>query len=308
MWANRMVHEAGMHESEGGSCFITLTYRDKAAATTHEKRRGYYIPDDWSLSKPTLDQDGRQRGSHVQKFVKRLRKAIRKEDQDIAKAAGTEPQYRRIKFYHCGEYGKYCIHRLDTEQKQCPQCNVGRPHYHMIIFGYRFRDLEPYQSKFDGTARYTSNKLEKLWRYGFVDVGDVTVQSAGYVARYTMKKITGEAAKEHYTRILDDGQMITLEPEYSSQSNGIGYDWLNKYYGDFYPTDETPVLGENKVIKGTPRYYMEKLKAKDPVTYCRIKASRETHLEENASEYTPERLMAKYKVKKAKIKHLERNL
>lgn len=308
MWANRITHEAAVYRDKGGACFITLTYRDRSRATEYEKKHGYYIPDNWSLSKPGTHKDGRTKGSHFQSFIKRLRKHVKKEDEAIAALAGTKPAYRKIKYYHCGEYGRICEHRIDLELHKCPQCNVGRPHYHAIIFGYTFPDREPYMTKEDGTPRYTSPTLERIWRYGIVDVGDVTIQSAGYVARYCLKKITGEQAKDHYRKITDEGEVITLDPEYASMSNGIGKEWLERYERDFYPVDETPVLGDNKIIKGTPRYYLEQLKEKDPVTYCRIKAARENHLEENAEEYTPERLMAKYKVKKAKIRPLERKL
>ncbi len=70
-----------------------------------------HLPQDWSLDK-----------SHFQKFMKRLRKRY--------------PQ--KIRYYHCGEYGENCRHGIHTTL--CPGCNVGRPHYHAILFNIDFHD------------------------------------------------------------------------------------------------------------------------------------------------------------------------
>ena len=109
MWAMRVVHEAAMHES---SCFITLTYRDPVECTDEQLANGWHIPADWSLHK-----------DHLQKFWKRLRKA------------GF-----RVRYFGCGEYGDVCKHGLSTtndgERPHCPNCNLGRPHYHACVFGF----------------------------------------------------------------------------------------------------------------------------------------------------------------------------
>ena len=160
MWAMRIVHEASMHELEGGNCFITLTYRDRIECSLEELKEGYHVPDDWSLNK-----------KHFQKFMKRLRKYF-------------EPQ--EIRFFHCGEYGARCKHGLELDRVDCPCCNVGRPHYHACLFNCSFADLEAYGSK-NGELRYTSKTLEDIWKYGFVDVGELNFASAAYVARYIMK-------------------------------------------------------------------------------------------------------------------------
>lgn len=104
--------------------------------------------------------------SHFQLFMKRLRKA----------------HGDGIRFYMCGEYG---------EKK-------GRPHYHACLFNFNFDDLTLWQER-RGTKLYRSKSLERLWPYGFSTVGGVTFQSAAYVARYIMKKVTGDRAPDHYT-------------------------------------------------------------------------------------------------------------
>lgn len=102
-----------------------------------------------------------------QLFMKRLRKRF--------------PE-KKIRFYMCGEYGE----------------NFGRPHFHACIFGHNFDDLVHWQTR-NKVPLYRSKTLEELWPYGYSSVGTVTFESAAYVARYIMKKVTGEAAELHYT-------------------------------------------------------------------------------------------------------------
>lgn len=78
-----------------------------------------------------------------------------------------------IKRFWCGEYG---------EKK-------GRPHYHSIIFGWKPKDMKKLRKKSNrGYTVYKSKELRKLWGLGHVVIGEVSTESAGYVARYTMKK------------------------------------------------------------------------------------------------------------------------
>lgn len=106
---------------------------------------------------------------HFQLFMKRFRKAI-------APA--------KIRFYMCGEYGE----------------DLGRPHFHACIFGFDFPDRKLWRKSGAKSNLYRSAMLEQLWTFGYSSVGDVNFESAAYVARYIMKKISGEAAESHYTR------------------------------------------------------------------------------------------------------------
>ena len=268
MWAMRMVHEAGLHDCTGGNSFVTLTYAPE------------HIPSDWSLNK-----------RDVQLFLKRLRKSRPGE---------------KIKYYHCGEYGSKCRHGLDVDQVGCPLCTVGRPHYHVCLFNCSFNDKEAYATKKD-TTYYTSEELVKLWGKGHVDVGELTIQSAGYVARYCLKKVTGKRAEMHYRTVDDNGELVQLEPEYATMSNGLGEGWYERFKDDFFPSDECPVPGEG-VYPKVPRYYDEKLRKSDEVAYEAMKAERRKFAVEHADEYTAERLYSKYRVKKAQISSLGRTL
>jgi hypothetical protein len=282
MWAMRIVHESTLHEFDGGNCFITLTYRDPIECDQEQLAKKLHVPEDWSLHK-----------EHFQKFMKRLRKAF-------------QPQ--KIRFFHCGEYGRKCKHGLDLDLVDCPLCNVGRPHYHACLFNCNFPDLEAYGSS-NGDLRYTSRMLEEIWGYGFVDVGELNFDSAAYVARYIMKKVTGERANDHYMQTDLDGVATFVEPEYVTMSRrpGIGKEWYEKYKGDVFPSDEVPVPGSG-VFKKVPRYYEEIFKAEDPLSLEEIKAVRQKFKEEHAEEYSPQRLMAKYKCKKAQVDLLKRTV
>lgn len=107
-WSVRIMHEVGYHVE--GSSFVTLTYSNE------------HLSLDGSLSK-----------SDLQRFFKRLRKAL---------------DGRRIKYYACGEYGE----------------ETGRPHYHAIIFGLgrgvrdqkKLYNCWPFGNVFCGSVTYNS--------------------------------------------------------------------------------------------------------------------------------------------------------
>ena len=284
MWAMRIVHEASLHEFDGGNCFITLTYRDKTECETYDQlKNGQYVPDDWSLHK-----------SHFQKFMKRLRKAF--------------PD-NKIRYFAVGEYGRKCEHGIDLTKYDCPLCNTGRPHFHACIFNLSFSDLEAYQSD-NAVTRYTSPTLEKIWGYGFVDVGELTYNSAAYCAKYILKKVRAVVCDHHYMKFDEYGVVTFITPEFTMMSRGnasskgkrcgIGAGWFDRYRDDVFPSDETPVPGFG-VMKGVPRYYYEMLKEDDPEMYEQIKKKRLQWMFENKEEFTHRRLEAKAKCKKAKL-------
>ena len=88
---------------------------------------------------------------HVQLFLKRLRRAYPK---------------AVIRYFGCGEYGE----------------RLGRPHYHLCVFGFDFPDKLLHTIS-GGHKLYRSASLEALWGFGHCLIGDLTFESAGYVAR-----------------------------------------------------------------------------------------------------------------------------
>ena len=261
-----------VHESSlyESNCFVTLTYDDE------------HVPSDWSLCRRDFVL-----------FMKRLRKAF-------------EPE--RIRFYMAGEYGVCCKHGLNLDSVGCPLCNVGRPHFHSCLFNCSFDDLAAYGSR-NGDFRYTSDFLAGIWKNGFVDVGELNFESAAYVARYILKKVNGVNADEHYMSIDLDGVCIFLEPEYCTMSRrpGLGREWFERYWSDVFPSDEVPVPGVG-VLRGVPRYYEEIFKCSDPLSLDEIKRVRLEFMRAHGDEFSPARLMDKYKVKKAQVNLLTRSL
>jgi hypothetical protein len=230
----------------------------------------------------------------LQKFFKRLRKEI-----------GV-----KIRYFACGEYGT---------QKN-------RPHYHAIIFGYDFPDKRVYTKTKNGDLLYRSDTLEKVWTKGYSLIGNVTFESAAYVARYVMKKRKGknkdDDISEHY-RILDEetGEQYQLEPEFCLMSRrpGIGREWLEKFKGDtekdfitlrgkkmklpkYYDSikEQETVIKEMSRITGSNREYSPKMES--------VKNKRREAAELNKEDNTLERLQVKREVKEAQLSNLKRNL
>lgn len=199
-----------------------------------------------------------------------------------------------LRYYHGAEYGD----------------ELQRPHHHACIFGHEFNDKEIF-SECEGIITYYSPTLEKLWGHGFATISDLTLQSAAYVARYCMKKVTTaknslEKHYAHYEKTCQvTGEIRNLLPEYATMSRkpGIGKAWYDKYHSDIFPYDTTIYKGKN--IK-TPRYYENLLRSSDPSTYEHIKTTRKIHAQKYAKDNTPARLRAREKVKQ--LTQLQRKL
>lgn len=177
-----------------------------------------------------------------QKFLKRLRERIRPV---------------RIRFFLCGEYGE----------------KFGRPHYHAIIFGFGFPDKVRLEQRGE-FVEYSSRLLSESWGNGDARLGSVTFDSASYVASYSTKKITGEKAREHYRGRKPE---FLLMSRGGRKAGGIGREWIRRYSGDVYPSDEVIVKGRPTK---PPRYYDNWFKAASPEQMEKIIAKREVQAAE----------------------------
>jgi hypothetical protein len=209
---------------------------------------------------------------HFQLFMKRLRKKY---------GSG-------IRFFHCGEYGEKHF----------------RPHYHACLFNHDFMDKKPWKIT-NGHTIYRSAELEGLWScpttyasYGYSSTADVTFQSAAYVARYIMKKITGEASDAHY-----EGK----KPEYTTMSNrpGLGKAWLNQYSSDIYPGDFVVINGKKM---RPPKYYDIQFEHEYPSDFKSIKSKRLTSQRLKVDKPTDRRLKVIETVTLSKISSLPREI
>lgn len=147
-WTHRLILESFRHEN---SSFLTLTYD------------AGHLPEGSALQK-----------SHVQKFIKRLRKAWGKP----------------LRYYAVGEYG---------EEK-------GRPHYHAIIFGLP-GCLEARMSSVERAVCgcVTCTLVRNCWGMGRTDCAFFTSESAQYVAGYVSSKTKVPARKEFAVMSLRPG-------------------------------------------------------------------------------------------------------
>lgn len=200
-WSNRLMAESLYHDQK---CFLTLTYDNE-----HLPKAKKVVSDigEVKMFYPLVKKD-------LQDFFKRLRKAL----------PGV-----KIRYFACGEHGE-SIKYFDW---------LGRPHYHVILFGYDFPDKKVISWNALGQALFTSKQLADIWANGNVSIGEVTAESCGYVARYSLKK-----------RCSDEN---TDEFVVMSRKPGIGRQLYEDKKRSIYLSDKvySTKFGSSK----PPRYY-----------------------------------------------------
>lgn len=181
----------------------------------------------------------------------------------------------KLRYFHCGEYG---------DQTQ-------RPHYHAIIYGYMPDDLRIYSQGKRGDSIYQSESLDKLWGLGKTYTGTVTFESASYVARYCLKKISGDMAEDHYKGRQPEYVTMSLKP-------AIGQGYFDKYEPEIFPSDF--VVSRGKKMQ-PPKFYLKKLETTNPELYKKVKRQRLVRSVQNAENQTTERLAVREEVATAKL-------
>lgn len=223
-----------------------------------------------------LPADGSLSVREMQLFMKRLRKRFGK----------------GIRFMLCGEYGE----------------KLGRPHYHACLFNIEFPDLALWRVH-NGERYYVSQILNEIWGKGFCIVGNVTFESAAYVARYVTKKVNGEKADGHYCKVDEEtGEILfDVRPEFATMSRrpGLGAAWFERFKTDCYPSDFVVVRGVRCKV---PRYYDQLLEREDPALLARIKLEREKTAERYEADNTPERLAVKERIQELRFERLIREM
>ena len=186
-----------------------------------------------SYNPENLPKNGTLAKRDVQLFMKRLREA--------------HPE-TKIRYFLCGEYGDKTL----------------RAHYHIGMFNYKPKDLK--FRKFNNCQQplYTTKEIAEIWGKGFIIIGDLTVESAGYIARYTQKKI--------YNKHDEIIKTLGREKEFilTSRRPGIGLNIINdkkefkkikENFGIFIKQNDTVKL------KNIPREIREKWKEIDALEY-----------------------------------------
>jgi len=193
------------------------------------------LHDDTSFITLTYDDE------HVPRFGSLLMDDWQKFFKRLRRRAG------KVRFFGCGEYGE----------------QFGRPHYHACLFGLDFPDKVKWSTR-GGHDVFRSDCLESVWPYGQSEIGSLTFESAAYVARYCVKKVTGPKAREHYECVdPETGECGTRLAEFATMSRrpGIGAGWFDLYGAEVYPSDEVIVNG---VAAKPPRFYDRLLEVSSP--------------------------------------------
>lgn len=264
--AMRCMDEAQMSKD---NCFLTLTYDE------------VQLPEDGCLDK-----------SHFPLFMKKLRQWSVRHDRngkDIPAFWQKVLVVPRIKYYHCGEYGD----------------KFGRPHLHACVFGFDFPDRVYHHSNELGHRFFTSKVLDSLWGKGISLIGDVTYETAAYVARYVLKKVNGDLADEHYVD-KDTGYIRQAEYVTMSRRPGIGKSWYERFKADCFPWDNRIVRGRETL---PPKYYGNLFQVENPELFAKIKADRVKRFSKSVngeSDTSPARLRVREAVKMAQIGQLKR--
>lgn len=225
-----------------------------------------------------LPSDGSLHYRDFQLFMKRLRKRYCD---------------RTVRYFVAGEYGDA----------------LGRPHFHCALFNVAFRkDRKHWRKTETGFNVYRSAELEELWPLGHSEIGELTPQSANYIARYVVKKVTGDKADEHYRTIdMDTGAVTWRVPEFCRMSlkPGIGARWFERYYRDVFPHDRVVAGGVRKKV---PRYYDKLMKRRDAGAVEDVKMDREIRARSRYQDCTPERLAVREVVENARMRYYKRSL
>lgn len=239
-WATRAMLEK-KYWPENQCWFLTLTYSDE------------YLPINSAVDTETgeIVTGASLQKKDMQDFWKRVREhwnLYNKTDKE-----GNIEKYG-LKYLNAGEYGHENY----------------RPHYHALVYGLPLNPMKIKKigNNDQGDAYFESFELDELWGKGFVTVGQMTWQSAAYVARYTLKKAYGG----NNDILLAMGK----KPEFVSMSQGFAKRYFDEHKELIYHSDTVPVLNTKtgEFVK-PPKNFDRMLKEIDSEIYYKVKRARE---------------------------------
>ncbi|CRH84848.1 Uncharacterised protein [Chlamydia trachomatis] len=237
-WTTRIELEARDYPKEE-VWFITLTYDDDhvpgmIVKTGEIMRKVQYT---WKPGEKRPSSVQILLYEDIQKFLKRLRKAYR----------------GKLRYFVAGEYGE----------------QTARPHYHMILYGWKPTDLKNLY-KIHHNGYYTSKWLEDLWGMGQIQIAQAVPETYRYVAGYVTKKmyeIDGKKANAYY----ELGQTkpfacMSLKP-------GLGDNYYQKHKAEIWR--QGYIQCTNGKQAQIPRYYEKQMEEENPQRLWRIKQNRQ---------------------------------
>lgn len=165
---------------------------------------------------------------------------------------------RTIRSFGCAEYGE----------------KFGRPHYHVCLFNFDFPDRVRFARAGENFV-YTSKIGDELWPFGHCVIGDLSFESAAYVARYCTKKVLADGARPRFA-VVDEvtGEVFERPDERSvcvSRRPGLGKPWLDRFHSDVFSFDHVVVRGKAML---PPKYYDRRCELDFPADWKRIRAAR----------------------------------
>lgn len=237
-WTTRIELEARDYPKED-VWFITLTYDDDhvpgmIVKTGEIMRKVQYT---WKPGEKRPSSVQILLYEDIQKFLKRLRKAYR----------------GKLRYFVAGEYGE----------------QTARPHYHMILYGWKPTDLENLY-KIHHNGYYNSKWLATLWEMGQIQIAQAVPETYRYVAGYVTKKmyeIDGKKANQYY----ELGQTkpfacMSLKP-------GLGDHYYQEHKAEIWR--QGYIQCTNGKRAQIPRYYEKQMEAENPERLWRIKQNRQ---------------------------------
>lgn len=226
-----------------------------------------------TYSDENLPIDGELHKEHLTLFLKRLRKFL------FTRFGKT------VRYFACGEYGS----------------KNGRPHFHLCLFGEDFSYDRKHTDAIvtEKSCLYSSESLNSLWSYGNAIIGNLTQESAGYTARYCLKKQTGGI----------DWDKFHVQKSYCVMSRrpGIGFPFFEKYKDSIYSLDY--LVTPSGVRLKPPKFFDKKMLDSAPEILLDCKAERVKFIREKSpdfEQYIYTELPRLFSVKNEQIKILAR--
>lgn len=154
-----------------------------------------------------------------------------------------------------------------------------RPHWHACIFGWLPGDGRHKYTNDRGDKVFESDLLSKTWGKGIAEYGSVTMESAGYCARYAAKKLA------HGQDDLHEFHPISKK----SSKQAIGKRWLEKFWPDVFNYGKLFIKKKDGVEAiAIPRYYERWFKEAHPEAWAKYITEIKIPLLESMSKKTEE--------------------
>jgi hypothetical protein len=229
-----------------------------------------------------LPPGGSLDAAEVVRFLKRLRRAVAKRRGDL------------FRYFLIGEYSP-----------------SGRPHYHVLLFGYWPADSRSVSQSRSGNRQYESAELSVAWGHGLVNFQEFTPSAADYVSGYYVEKLSGSMAADAFG---------SREPEFMRASRGkggIGAPFVDRYGSQIRDGADYIVIRGSKVA--VPEFFNRRLRKQGDEAAADVQAradergwqaaqawAREVSFSPGA--FVQDRAEVKAEVLAAKRRHLRRGI